>query len=97
MIIVDVAYLTLFREITGKGEEQMKVEPGSTLRSTLQHLADRHGAKFREALFDPKTGNVRGHNHVTLNGQLAHLQEKGLDVKLKDGDRIVVAHAVSGG
>ena len=97
MISVNIVYLTLFREITGKGEEKIEVEANLTLWNALQLLADGHGQKFREALFDPKTGGLRRYNHVTLNGQLAHLQEKGLEISLRDGDHIVIGHAISGG
>ena len=97
MINVDLVYLTMFREITGRGEERIRVEANSTLGGVLELLSKKYGQRFREALFDPKTNKVRGHNHITINGQLAHLLDQGFEIALKQGDRVIIAHAVSGG
>ncbi|MEM2890865.1 MAG: MoaD/ThiS family protein [Candidatus Hadarchaeum sp.] len=96
-IEVSVVYLSFFQELTGTREERVKVQEGMTLREFLELLCVRHGEAFRKTIFDPKTGRVFGHNHITLNGQLAHLLDKNLGVNLRDGDRVVIAHAVSGG
>ncbi|MGQ9787777.1 MAG: MoaD/ThiS family protein [Candidatus Hadarchaeaceae archaeon] len=96
-IAVSVVYLSFFQEITGTREEKMSVPEGTTLIELLELLCVRHGENFRKVLFDPKSERVYGHNHITLNGQLAHLVERNFQIRLGDGDRVVVAHAVSGG
>ncbi|MBC7218895.1 MAG: MoaD/ThiS family protein [Hadesarchaea archaeon] len=96
-ITVLVVYLSFFQEITGTREEKINISEGAALIDLLTLLCTKHGEKFRKTLFDPKTGSVYGHNHITLNGQLAHLMDKNLRIKLGDGDRVVIAHAVSGG
>ncbi|MGC8817350.1 MAG: MoaD/ThiS family protein [Candidatus Hadarchaeum sp.] len=96
-IEVSVVYLSFFQEITKTREEKLKVQEGATLRDLLELLCAKHGESFRKALFDPKTGAVYGHNHITLNGRLAHLVDKNFRVNLGEGDRVALAHAVSGG
>ncbi|KUO41397.1 MAG: hypothetical protein APZ16_02545 [Candidatus Hadarchaeum yellowstonense] len=96
-IEVSVVYLSHFQEITGVREERIKIPKEATLADLLRILGEKHGRKFSEVLFDPKSGSVYGHNHITLNGQLAHLIDKNFRINLSDGDRIVIAHAVSGG
>lgn len=90
-------YLTVFQEITGERENKVKIHSGASLKELLEILCERYGKRFRETLFDPKTGAVYSHNHITINGRLAHLLDKNFEIKLKDGDRVVIAHAVSGG
>jgi len=97
LIEVSLVYLTLFQELTGKREETVKVHEGASLKDLLEILCDKYGEEFRDSLRDHGTGAVYGHNHITLNGHLAHLVNKNLEIKLKNGDRVVVAHAVSGG
>ena len=97
LIEVSLVYLTAFQEITGEREEKVKVRVESSLKDLLEILCDKYGRRFRDTLFDPKTNSVYGHNHITLNGQLTHLLDKNLGMLLKDGDRVVIAHAVSGG
>jgi MoaD family protein len=96
LINVNLVYLTAFQEITGKREEKIEVGEGSKLKDLLESLSQRYGKKFGETLFDPK-GKVHDYNHITLNGQLAHLLDENFEIKLSDGDRVVIAHAVSGG
>ncbi|MFH1821031.1 MAG: MoaD family protein [Methanobacteriota archaeon] len=97
LIEVSSVYLTMFQEITGEREEKVKVQDGATLKDLLEILCGRYGKKFRDVLFDPESGAVYSHNHITLNGGLAHLLDKNFEIKLKDGDHVVIAHAVSGG
>lgn len=96
-IDVSVVYLSFFQEITGTREEKISVPEEATLMDLLELLSARHGESFRKTLFDSKTRCVYAHNHITLNGQLAHLVDKNFRIKLNAGDRVVIAHAVSGG
>ncbi len=97
LIDVNLIYLTLFQEITGKREERIKVRDDATLKNLLEILSEKYGKKFKEALIDQKSKKIYNYNHVTLNGQLAHLLNKNLEIELKSGDRVVIAQAVSGG
>lgn len=94
---INLIYLTLFQEITGKREEQIRIRSEATLKDLLGALSEKYGQKFKDALIDKKSNKVYNYNHITLNGKLAHLLEKNLDIKLKNGDRVVIAQAVSGG
>lgn len=97
MIKISLIYLTEFQEIVGRREEEIKIRDEAKLIDLLETLSAKYGKKFEEALFEPKNRRVRGYNHITLNGQLAHLVDRNMEIKLKEGDRVIIAHAVSGG
>lgn len=89
-------YLTLRQVMGEKSSLEMALE-GGTLRSLLQELGEQLGEEFRQAIFEPETGQLLDHIAVMVNGRhYAHLPG-GLDSELKDGDAIAIFPPVAGG
>ncbi|MEM3506660.1 MAG: MoaD/ThiS family protein [Candidatus Bathyarchaeia archaeon] len=94
---VNIVYLTIFREITGKREETIEIPSGSTLMDLLKFLAKKYGKKFEEELFNPETNEVWSHNKVLIDGKFAEELEERYNSKINDGSKIIISQAVSGG
>ncbi|MEM2897637.1 MAG: MoaD/ThiS family protein [Candidatus Bathyarchaeia archaeon] len=96
-MLVNIVYLTIFREIVGKREETIEVPEETTLMSLLKILAKKHGKRFEEELFNSKTGEVWDYNKVLVNGKFAEELEGRYESKIDDGNKVMIAQAVSGG
>lgn len=77
-------------------EEEIEVKSDSAVADLLDALAVKYGAPFRKAVYEPKAIDVKSNYIVSVNGYLLN-QLKGLETKLKAGDRIVLLPIVSGG
>jgi molybdopterin converting factor small subunit len=62
----------------------------------LVSLARKHGEPFRKAIYEPGGADLKSSFILTVNGLLLN-QLKGIDTKLKEGDRVVLMPIVSGG
>lgn len=95
---VSVRFFTILREITGKKEETLSFpEDGkTTVDSILKSLAERYGKRFREYVYDPKTGNVKGFLQFFINGKSTSTLN-GLQTELQNGDLLAIIPPVGGG
>jgi len=89
---VKVLLHAMFKDIVGKREIIEELAKGATLRLVLDELAQRYGKDFKTML-DPKTGQINADTLVMLNGQSV----RKTDIRLKDGDIIMVSVPVGGG
>ncbi|MGB9718565.1 MAG: MoaD/ThiS family protein [Thermoproteota archaeon] len=78
-----------FRDIVGSAEILVDMEEGSTVHDLLRKMADKHGEKFRERVF--QTGSVRVSEDVTivLNGRVIPVDEAH-SVSLSEASRVVL-------
>ncbi|RLF15838.1 MAG: molybdopterin synthase sulfur carrier subunit [Thermoprotei archaeon] len=83
MPLVTVKYLTIFSNLTGKREEKVKLQEGSTLKDLAGLLYRKYGRDFEEhakqAMF-------------LVNGRQAEMNER-----LSHGDVVVISYPVGGG
>lgn len=94
---VSVRFFTTLREIVGKREETLELPSGEvTVEKVLKMLAERYGMKFKEYLYDSKTGQVKNFLQFLVNGRSASTM-KGLKTQLKDGDVLAIIPPVGGG
>jgi len=94
---VTVEYLGYIRKLVGEGrEEEIEVKDGSTVADLLASLAERHGASFRKAVYEPSSQDIKPGFIATVNGYLLN-QLDGVRTKLKDADRVILMPVVSGG
>jgi MoaD family protein len=95
---VSVRYFTVLREIVGKKEETIEFREGekATLTLLLKHLSKKHGKKFDEYVFDPKTGECKGFLQFLVNGR-SPSADREFDTLLTNGDIIAILPPVSGG
>lgn len=93
---VKVKYFAILREITNKREEELEVEEGTTVKDLLDILAEKYGGRFRNYVFDEKTGSVNSQLLFLVDGvNVASLNK--LETKLTDGNSFVILPPVGGG
>ncbi len=94
---VAVDYLGSIKQTLGlKKAEKIKLKENATVADLLNDLAEKHGASFRESVYEPKDSDMKTHYILSVNGLLLN-QLKGLKTKLTDGDQIIVMPVVTGG
>ncbi|MBC7130215.1 MoaD family protein [Candidatus Bathyarchaeota archaeon] len=95
---VSVRFFTTLREITGKKEETLEFPSDNkvTINRVLTELAARYGEKFKEYVYDHRTGQVKEFLQFLVNGRSASTL-KGLDTPLRDGDILAIIPPVGGG
>jgi MoaD family protein len=93
-IAVSVRYYSVFRLKVGIEQETIALPEGTSLRTALEHLAERHGPPLRKMLFAPD-GRVVSHLVVFRNRKL--VPQDGRHLPLADGDEVMLFPAVAGG
>lgn len=93
MVTVRVRYHNMLRRITGVGHETLTI-PQARLMVLLEALADRHGPQLRAMLFAVE-GDISSHLVIFCNERLVSHDKR--DLKLHDGDELMLFPAISGG
>jgi molybdopterin converting factor small subunit len=94
MIAVSVRYHNMLRRRIGVEQETIALAKGTSIRTTLEYLADRHGPHLREMFFAPE-GSVASHLVIFRNRKLVPQDQHHL--LLADGDELVLFPAIAGG
>ncbi|HID16932.1 TPA: MoaD/ThiS family protein, partial [Candidatus Bathyarchaeota archaeon] len=86
---VKVKYFAILREITNKREEELEVKEGTSVKALLEILAKKYGGRFRNYVFNEKTGSVNSQLLFLVDGvNVASLNK--LETKLSDGNSFVI-------
>ena len=94
---VTVEYLGHIRNIIGsKRTEEIEIENNSSVADLLVVLSKKYGTPFKKAIYESGGSDVKSNFMATVNGYLLN-QLKGVETKLKDGDRVILMPVVSGG
>jgi MoaD family protein len=94
---ITVEYIGHIKSITeNKREEEIETDENVTVTDLLTQLSSKYGEPFKKAIYEPKGSDVKPNYIITVNGYLLN-QLKGLQTKLKRGDRITLLPIVSGG
>jgi molybdopterin synthase sulfur carrier subunit len=94
---VTVDYLGSIKQTFGlKQAEKVELKDDALVRDLLSVLAEKHGEPFKEAVYEPKDIDLKAHYNLSINGLLLN-QLKGIETKLKDGDRLILMPVVTGG
>lgn len=94
---VTVDYLGYIKGVLGVTQpETITLKDPSLVRDLLAVLAERHGAPFKKAIYEPKSADLKATYIMSVNGLLLN-QLNELDTKLKEGDHVVLMPIVSGG
>ncbi len=93
-----IVYAGLVRSIVGKGEEELDLGAGSTVRDLIDHLIETYGEDFRSGLIG-SDGKIRQLAGIQVNNQnISDLD--GLDTKIA-GERevtiLLMVYPISGG
>jgi len=92
---IHVKFLATIREITGKSEIELEIQPGDTVGTALQALQARYGTEFKDATTGTTAGGIPKIRFL-VNGRNTDFLEE-LETKLKDGDVMVLVPPVAGG
>ena len=94
---VTVEYLGYIKQtLKAEQAEPVTLAANSTVGDLLILLAEKHGAPFKKAIFDPKEAEMKPHHILAVNGMLTN-QLGDLKAKLNDGDLVVIMPVVTGG
>ena len=93
---VRVQYFAAVREITNQREEMLDVDSGTSVLDLLKLLVARHGSRFREYVFDSKTGNPRTYLQFLLDEESIATMN-GFSTMLRDNSVLAIIPPVGGG
>jgi molybdopterin synthase sulfur carrier subunit len=88
-----VKFFATVREITGVKSIELEAE---NIRELLQLLVQNYGNKFKDAVLNGDTGELKQFFSCMVNGRRIELVE-GYDTILKDNDSIALFPPVGGG
>lgn len=88
---IAIVYTTPFSEMAHTEGETLTLQT-ATLGDLVEVLGKRLGPKFKEALIDPSTQEVRSGMIILLHGRQSELS-----TKLKNGDEVAFLMAMAGG
>ena len=94
---VKVEYVGHIRSLIGnKNGEEIEIEDNSSISNLFLLLSQKYGEPFKKAVYEPGGLDVKSNFMATVNGYLLN-QLKGVDTRLKNGDRVTLMPVVSGG
>jgi len=97
MIIVKVKGVAdIGKMMNAKGEQDIALPDGPTLRDLLDILSDRFGEAFKGRIYEIGSKELRKDLRLLLNGKdISFLS--GLETELHDGDRFSLVPPLAGG
>jgi len=96
VVNVEVKFLGVFRQFSGKNRVLVKLEEPATVRKTIQKLAEAFSSEFERAVVDPELEDPRPNALILVNGkEISVLQ--GLETEVNEGDEIVLVPVSHGG
>lgn len=93
---VKVKYMAAAREITGAREETIELSNASTIMDLLRVLAEKHGQKMHDYLFEAATDKPKPHLRFLLDGRSVHMINE-FNTELSDQATLLIVPPVSGG
>jgi len=96
VINVDVKFLGVFRQFSGRNRVLVKLEEPATVRKVIQKLTEAFSSEFKRALVDPELEDPRPNALILVNGKEINVLQ-GLETEVKDGDEIVLVSVSHGG
>ncbi|MGF3522839.1 MAG: MoaD/ThiS family protein [Candidatus Bathyarchaeia archaeon] len=94
---VTVDYLGYIKGVLGvKQPEVITLRDNAQVRDLLEALAEKHGAPFKKAIYEPNSLDLKPTYIMSINGLLLN-QLKELDTKLNEGDHVILMPIVTGG
>jgi MoaD family protein len=96
VINVEVKFLGVFRQFSGRKRIPVKLEKPATVGKAIEKLTEAFSSEFRRMLVDPELEDPRPNALVLVNGkEISVLQ--GLKTEVEDGDEIILVPVSHGG
>ncbi len=93
---VTFALFASLREIAKCKEAVLELPESSTVKEAIFKLGEKYGKELTRKILDERKGGVSEHFRVFVNGRNI-IFLKGLETKLKGGERIAIFPPVGGG
>lgn len=97
LINISVRYLVNFSVATGKKQEEVTLPNGATLSDLIDKLTQRYGNALKKEIFDSKTGEVKPHVLILINGRSLDQFKERLGIPLANGNSVIFTFPVTGG
>lgn len=95
VINVEVKFLGVFRQFSGRNQVLVKLEKPATVRKAIEKLTEA-SSEFKRALVDSELEDPRPNALILVNGkEISVLQE--LETDVEDGDEIILVPVSHGG
>ena len=96
VVNVEVKFLGVFRQFSGRNRVLVKLEEPPTVRKMIQKLTEAFSSEFKRALVDPELEDPRPNALILVNGREINVLQ-GLETEVKDGDELVLVPVSHGG
>jgi molybdopterin synthase sulfur carrier subunit len=96
VINVEIKFLGVFRQFSGRNRVLVKLEKPATVKNAIEKLTEDLSPAFKRALVDPELEDPRPNALILVNGKETSVLQ-GLETKIKDGDKIVLVPVSHGG
>ena len=96
MVRIKVRTILDLKRIVGKGEVEISLSKGSSVREVLAEMANTYGEELASYLFNTNGSDIIPRIRIMVNGHdIAFLNR--LETELHDGDEILILPPVAGG
>ncbi len=97
VVSISVRYLVNFSVVTGKKKEDLLLREKSTVKDLLDKLTEKYGITWKKEIFDLKTGEIKPHVLILINGRSLDQFKEKLQLVLANGDSVIFTFPVTGG
>jgi MoaD family protein len=97
LINVSVRYLVNFSVATGKKQEEVMLPDGATLSDLIDKLIQRYRNALKKEIFEAKTGKVKPHVLILIDGRSLDQFKERLGTPLENGNSVIFTFPVTGG
>jgi molybdopterin synthase sulfur carrier subunit len=96
LIQVKVHTILNLKKILGRGDIDLNLKKGSTVKDVLSTMVEIYGESLNTQLFD-SGGNLFPYIRLMVNGRDIAFLEKKMETALQEGDEILIFPPVGGG
>lgn len=93
---MQIRFFGIFIDFMDLHELKMELKENTTLEDLISSLDERSNGKFKKMIINQRTGKFSDQVMVVLNGKdITRLE--GLDIQIKNGDKLLFYQASAGG
>ena len=96
VIDVEVKFLGVFRQFSGRKHVLVKLEEPATVRKAIEKLTEAFSSEFKRALVDPELEDPQPNALILVNGKEISVLKR-LETEVEDGDEIALVPVSHGG
>lgn len=93
MMRIIIEYMLRFKDITGKDLEEIIISNEVTIKELIELLSSKYGESFTEEFRNPSGDMISGKVLIIVNDRVV----EDINMRLRDGDTVVLTYVASGG